>query len=488
MTHDPVAAVFRCKMCGKVLDAPRETLEEAAARLAARGPRPEVRITHRGPIEPRALVLFESGQDALWMERRADAIDTFKRALELQPSFADAHLWLARLAADEATRRDHLGEILANDPSHHEAMILMMALDGRITDQEAEDLLNKPHDDAPEKVWAEAVITKADALLCPHCGGHLEVRDDEVVCRFCGQVVDLADVSALDSAGDVLGATLLERRARPVRWLIGSRLLHCSQCGAERTLMRDQMSARCAFCGSAQVVVQDALGAFDQPDGLIPFVVSEEEAKAAVREALKGVSERFRGLMSRTSQVVNATIEGAFLPFWVFDGLVELSITIKDKNAGLQDRYLQLAGNTGYQHYTQRDGFTGTFVPAVESPPVELIRELGEFEMDAMRPYEPALLATHPAALYTVDVAKASLVARSDASRRARDREMAVTKSSEEKSVAALPLQMSYMLVLAPVWICSLTERDGDQRTALVHGLTGELAMGRARKPADARV
>ena len=38
MRYDSVAAVFRCHGCGKILDAPPETLEEAAARLAARGP------------------------------------------------------------------------------------------------------------------------------------------------------------------------------------------------------------------------------------------------------------------------------------------------------------------------------------------------------------------------------------------------------------------------------------------------------------------
>lgn len=101
--------------------------------------------------------------------------------------------------------------------------------------------------------------------------------------------------------------------------------------------------------------------------------------------------------------------------------------------------------------------------------------------MDTMRPYEPALLATNPAALYTVDFEKASLDARSTASRRARTRELAAASSSEEKSVTALPLQMSFMLVLAPVWVCTLYERDGDLRTALVQGLTGDVVMGRAR-------
>ncbi len=484
MTHDPVAAVFRCKACGKVMDAPHETLEEAAARLAERGPRPAVKISHRGDVDNRALVIFETGQDRLWMDDQEAAIAEFKLALEIQPDFADAHLWLAKLNDDPAVKRDHLGEIIAHDPSHHEAMIMLMVLDERITQAEADELINRPHESA--QVWetAEDVTTSTAALLCPNCGGHLTVTDNgEVVCRFCGQTIELENLTALDSAGDVLGAAMLERRTKPVRWLIGSRIVHCSQCGAERTLTRSELSTRCAFCGSGQVVLQDALGSFDQPEGLIPFAVSEEAAKAAVRDALAGMIERLRGLMARTNQVVSATIEGVFLPFWVFDALVEVTVTGWDKGAKRQDRRQMQMGDLGYRRSSFRDGYTGLFVPAVASPPPEQVAELGDFDMDTMRPYEPALLAANPAALYTIEVDKASLEARSIASQRAKQREMATSAALDDMSVTALPLQMSFMLVLAPVWVSTLHERDGDIRTALVHGLTAEVVMGRARKP-----
>ncbi|HYO89290.1 MAG TPA: TFIIB-type zinc ribbon-containing protein, partial [Candidatus Limnocylindrales bacterium] len=471
MAHDSVAAVFRCKQCGKVLDVPHETLEQAAARLAARGPRPEVKITHRGPLEDRAAILFDTAQERLWNDDKAGAISKLKLALEIQGNFTDAHLWLAKLYDDLVLKREHLGEILAHDPSHHEAMLMMMVLDGRITEAEAKELVNRPNE--PDQVWetAAAVTTSTAALLCPNCGGHLTVTDDgQVVCRFCGQVVELESLSALDSAGDVLGAAMLERRTKPVRWLIGSRIVHCSQCGAERTLTREELSTRCTFCGSAQVVLQDALGSFEQPEGLIAFQVSEEQAKAAIRDALAGMGERVRGMMSPDNKVVSAALEGVFMPFWVFDALVEVTVTGWDKGAKMQDRRRLQMGDTGYRHSSFRDGYTGLFVPAVTSPPPDLVGELGEFEMDAMRPYEPALLATHSAALYTVDVDRASLEARSIASQRARARELATSAPMDDMSVSALPLQMSFMLVLAPVWVATLHERDGDIRTALVHG------------------
>ena len=41
---------------------------------------------------------------------------------------------------------------------------------------------------------------------------------------------------------------------------------------------------------------------------------------------------------------------------------------------------------------------------------------------------------------------------------------------------------MSFRLVLLPVWVASLMEDDGDVRAALVNGQTGKVALGKAEK------
>jgi len=43
-------------------------------------------------------------------------------------------------------------------------------------------------------------------------------------------------------------------------------------------------------------------------------------------------------------------------------------------------------------------------------------------------------------------------------------------------------IQMTFTLLLAPVWIATLLERDGDVRTVLVNGQTGETALGKAKR------
>ena len=42
---------------------------------------------------------------------------------------------------------------------------------------------------------------------------------------------------------------------------------------------------------------------------------------------------------------------------------------------------------------------------------------------------------------------------------------------------------VQFRLVLAPVWVVTIIEADGDVRPGLVHGQTGKAVLGKARKP-----
>jgi hypothetical protein len=59
------------------------------------------------------------------------------------------------------------------------------------------------------------------------------------------------------------------------------------------------------------------------------------------------------------------------------------------------------------------------------------------------------------------------------------------TDSSEvQVNIFTSVRQMSFRLLLLPVWVAALTEEDGDVRAALVNGQTGQVALGRTEKRA----
>jgi DNA-directed RNA polymerase subunit RPC12/RpoP len=480
MTYDSAAALFRCKTCGARVERPHETLEQAAARLASQGTRPHVQLTHNGRVDPRAQSIFEAAHDSLWRKQTEDALRLFRRAVEIQPDFADAHLWLAKLAEDPAVQREHLSDILANDPGHLEALRLMMALNGRLPmDAAPADEPTAPH------AVSQPVNVEQQTLICPVCGGHLTADDEtgRVICKFCGHEERLQPRTVLENAGDTLSMALIERRARPVRWQVGSRVHKCDRCGAARTLPARELSGTCPFCGSTHVLLQDALDTITQPDGLVPFSVTEQDAADAIRERLRGLDERLTGLLDRDNRIVNMTLEGVYLPFWVFDALTRVDITITDDDVRWGDRRSYASSRPAYQHFTVQDGLTGEPVPAFTSPAPELARQVLPFDLDTMLPYEPKLLARYPAVLYDVDFDQASLEARSLASARARERAIRDYQRGEVTVTAmALPLQMTFELALLPVWVGTLFERDGDTRPVLVNGISGRAALGKTKR------
>ncbi|MFO7323936.1 MAG: hypothetical protein DIU68_019580 [Chloroflexota bacterium] len=437
-----------------------------------------MRITQPANVNPWARAAFETAHHAYVRGDLAEARAALLRALDSQPDFVDAHYWLARLTDDPQAKRRHLTNALVHLPNHLDALRDLMVLDGRLTPEQAAQTHH--HAEAETRQAAEPVRMTTTVLICPVCGGDLTVdpNDGHVECRFCGYRAEKAPQPATDGS-DLLAAALLERKATNVRWKIGRRLLHCNRCGAERTIPATALSTRCPFCNSNHVVQQDALGSFQQPDGLLPFRVSQEQAEARIRKRLRRLDERLAGLID-TNAMRRLELEGVYLPFWLFDALADVTQTITPKAGryGKGPASLRLP-----QTSTFRDGCFNLPVPAMSKPHATLLRGLNDFDMGQMVAYQPKLLARHPAALYDIDFDQASLEARSEATRRMREKHGQTNRDDVEVRVSTLVVQMSFRLVLMPVWLGVITEADGDLRQALVSGQTGKVVLGKAQKP-----
>lgn len=454
-------------------------LDAKIEKKRARGPREYPRITHRGTITPNALAAFRTGHDHLHNDQPDKAREAFHRAVYFQHDFADAHIWLAELAADEQTKRDHLGKVLAFDNTNPEALRRLMILNGRLTPEQAAQ--TNHHNEPLIKRAESPVSTETQVLLCPVCSGNLTVNEDtgRVECRFCGHTMPA--LAGQQANGDLLSAALLERRASPVRWVIGERLLHCKECGAERTIPVRKLSQECPFCGSTHVIMQDALKSFEQPSALVPFRITRRDAGDRIRQALDGFVQRVVNIFD-PNRVRRANLDGVYLPFWVFDATAEITVTRVYKGSSRSGVFAQ-------RHALSTERFTDAMydvsVPAVTSPPRDLIARMGRFDLDAAVPYQAKLLARYPAELYSIDFDKASLEARSIVSRAMREKHGGRRETGDQQmeiTTFSNVGQMSFRLLLLPVWVATLFEVDGDVRPALINGQTGKVVLGQAKK------
>ncbi len=479
MILDFATGKVHCKACGYVRPDEISQLDATRQQIASRGKRQHVSLTYKGEVMPSAYAAFRTGHDLLHQGDKQAAFRAFVRASEYQPDFTDAHFWAAKTASEPAAQREHLEHVLAHDPTHGEAIRLLMVLNQRLTPQQAE-LTRGDHQ--PSEQHAPEAEARIRALLCPVCGGHLTLdeRLARVACRFCGHSAPYDEKKR--SGGDSLNMALIERKAQPRRWNVGARLVVCQQCGAEHTLPATKLSARCRFCGSANVLLGDALRSFVQPDALLPFRSTPEAIHAAVEQALKRPAQRLANLFN-TNRITSANLEGVYIPYWFFDVVVDVTQT----RSGFR------GGNAFTDSMTWQDIASDVAIPAVQSPPPRFLAALPPFAMRDVVAYAPQWLAKYPAELYTLEFDKASLEARgivAEMMRRKHQREVTVqtrdergVERPESTRTTTRIASMIFSLVLLPVWIATLTEVDGDVRLALVNDQSGKVVFGETHRP-----
>lgn len=442
-------------------------------------------ITHPGPVDKWARAAFMTAQDYIRRQQWADAERALLRSIESQADFIDGHLWLARVLEDPAQKRQHLEKVIAHQPNHMEAIRELMILDGKLSADAVG--MNDAHIESEQREVGAAVGTETKNLRCPTCGSPDMLEHDGVItCQSCGHTDTTKQRNTQVGTG-MLTAALLERRSQPVTWIVGERLLDCNSCGAKRTIPARKLSDRCPFCGSNHVIQRDVLDTFTQPDGLVPFVVSKQQAADAIKRRLKGWDQRVKGWFGNNS-VARATLDGIYLPFWVFDATLQVRRTVHRDYDYSQDSRSRnfLAGSLpAYDTMTIPDAINNVPICAVKSPAPYMTRNLGQYDFSAAIAYAPDLLAKFPAELYSIDFDKASLMAREPIGAAMREKHLTLNPagSGEQVNISTSVMQMHFRLLLAPVWVATLYEEDGDVRTTLVNGQNGQVVLGRAQKP-----
>jgi DNA-directed RNA polymerase subunit RPC12/RpoP len=193
---------------------------------------------------------------------------------------------------------------------------------------------------------------------CPNCGGIIAPdKSGGLVCEYCGERFtyeqlrsDYSDSHDCDcgdygDCGDYSQYT-------------------CSHCGAEIVADSLNIVSRCAYCGCTSVMKNRISGEY-RPDFIIPFKLTETDAKNILQTAVKGknfVKKSFR------RELEIKAVSPLFVPFWLYDCEV--------RGDG---KYLPLNGkNTSRIRFTER----------YEKIPVDASLRLDDSYMDVLEPFD----------------------------------------------------------------------------------------------------
>ena len=374
------------------------------------------------------------------------------------PEFADGWIWLTATTSDPNDRIEYLENAVVREPAHPLARDALAIAHGRVSTSPGQ----------AQKRQATVVVQ------CPQCGGalHYEPGAKAVVCPYCGHPLDLRETNLIDGEARLVGDVKLQRRYQGHVWGDLERIVRCQSCGAELAMM-GHLARQCAFCGSMTVLTGDNGRTFERPDGFLPFKIDEPQAAAAIRAVQHSGLQGFKTWLTGKEQRPVA-LQPVYLPFWVFDGFVEV-------HTWTAEEFDQPAPPVETAPSADLMMFDNLLFPGVLIPAPSLLRKVFPFDLHALVPYDPRLLADWPALLYHLDVEvvveDAYKVMIAKAHRRVRP--LVAQESSSHSSVrrSFQVTSATYQLLLLPVWAALLRARDR-HRLGLVNGQTGQVVIG----------
>ena len=332
---------------------------------------------------------------------------------------------------------------------------------------------------------AEAIAQQK--FSCPACGAEAtwNPAKQALVCSFCGTTspakldADTGRVVEHDLVAALRGITDDKRG-----WQAEKRYVKCQSCRAISVLDPQRQAQRCEFCGSAQLVPYEQTKDAFRPESLLPFKVSEDRARDAIR-AWYGKLWLAPNALKR--RALTDTVKGIYLPYWTFDAHVDATWTAEaghyyyttetytDGGGRAQTRQVQhvrwepAAGRL--QHF-----FDDDLVCASVGVHEALLRGIEPFPTKELMPYDPGYVAGWVVERYQID-----LVSAAKASREAMDAQLRQMCASQipgdtyrNLDVRANYWGQTFKHILAPVWLLSYNFSARAFQAAM-NGVTGAI-------------
>ena len=174
-----------------------------------------------------------------------------------------------------------------------------------------------------------------EALLeykCPACGGALNFDStaQKMKCPYCDTELEVEALRELDAALKQEQPSDFTWESQPEgRWsdeeTANLRTFICHSCGGEIVGDENTAATNCPYCDNPVVMAGQFHGDL-RPDLVVPFQLDKAQAKAALSEHLKK-----KPLLPKLFKTENRieSIQGIYVPFWLFDTDVDASIRYK---------------------------------------------------------------------------------------------------------------------------------------------------------------
>lgn len=384
-----------------------------------------------------------------------------EKLLRLDPPMemrVDAWQYLAEIADDPAEKRDHIGRAVAADPTNGSIRRALALLDGRL---DPADIVN-PDRLSPLDSSA-TTATSGERLSCPQCGsGRLIAASDgqRLVCEHCHYEEAIVFRSA-DTTGD-RDFTATMWTAKGHRTAERTVAFECGSCGASFVLPSGVQSLACSFCGSVHLHSESQSRELLTPDAVLPFGTSASEVRDTLQSELR-------------NEPASDPLP-VFLPVWMFTFAGTVRWTGYEPN---RDSFASQKEPRSGKYTVIEQVALVCATPRLPQPLQHLVEE---FDLSALRAYDPRQLAGYPVATYQITLDAATIAARRKALKA-----LAPVVREEIANLVDLEITFTHVgvdtfrLLLLPFWIAQSGPPD-ERELTFVNGQNGAIGQN-AREP-----
>lgn len=320
---------------------------------------------------------------------------------------------------------------------------------------------------------------------CDACGSDFRFDPEQglLVCDYCGNTAQIEDRAAPAPA----------IRELDIRAALGARLsdaameetevISCTGCGAMFDLGQHEHADICPFCATP-VVTGTGPHRQIKPQGVLPFALTEAQARDAMTNWLGRLWFAPNGLQQYARK--GRTMDGVYVPYWTFDAQTQTryrgqrgmvytttrSVMRDGKRMQIRDQHVRWTRVRG----TVARAFDDIVVLASRSLPKAFTDALAPWDLSALVPYTPHVLAGFRAEAYSIDLEDGFAEAQAHMDR-VIERDVRFDIGGDRQRIDGLDTDVSdvtFKHVLLPVWIAAYKYR-GQTYRFVVNGRSGRV-------------
>lgn len=264
---------------------------------------------------------------------------------------------------------------------------------------------------AEAQVEAEEVTeVESHEFSCPACGGNMAFnpKEQQLVCEYCQNSIEIPDENTLIKEYSFKDAEELASH----NWGDHKRVIHCSNCGGSTVVDASMTADFCIFCGSSQIIESEDQEGI-RPESLIPFQVTDQEAKANFRLWIK---KRFFAPKEIKHNQFVEKLKGIYIPFFTYDADTKTFYRAQRGTYYYTTRTKEVNGKkvTERVRHTRWQNVKGNFNEFYDDIPVnvskkiddKLVKDLGGFDWNDLKSYKPQYIAGFFAERYQISLAE----------------------------------------------------------------------------------